>query len=97
MPPPTPSTTRIADLSGDFRYGRRIAHRILVLDETAANLFHGSYRGLLRSTGQERPGAGLPLPGALGADNDDPIGTALRIVRDRVHHILGGNFVHNSS
>src|SRR5689334_21277747 len=61
MPPPTPSTTRIARcLARDYGHVA-VAHRILVLHESATYFFHGGNGGFFRGAGKERACAILQL------------------------------------
>src|SRR5712692_5847610 len=54
----------------------------LPANQTAPHFLHGYHGRLVGGGGQEAAGAILQLAGALGGDNDEPIGARLRIVRN---------------
>jgi len=61
------------------------SHRLnhyLILHEPAAHLFHRNHGRFHRRTRKKGPRAALQLPRALGGDDDESIGTLVRIVRN---------------
>ena len=68
--------------------GRRAGEA--VLHQSAAHLFHGDDRGLLRGSRQHRTRSALQLPRPLGGDDDKPVGALLRIVRKSAMCVISG-------
>src|SRR6202795_2953174 len=87
MPPPTPRMTLFGAMMA-----RQCVHLFfgqeLVLNQAAADLFHGDDGRLLGRSGQGRTSATLQLARALGGDDDKSIDALLRIVRYRAMGVI---------
>src|SRR4051794_32329311 len=76
---------------GDGLFGGRTGEAIL--HESAPHLFHRYDSRLLRRGREDRTGAALQLAGALGGDDDEPVGALLRVVRQRAMRVVAYDLV----